>query len=367
MRICHVIWSAHFGGIERLVLDICHEQQRQGLQPSVLFGRAHGEFLRFFVESNIPVASGDFSSGFDCSPGKIRKTRDHLRGVDIVHSHTFVTPLALAIAAARTPSVHTDHGNFGFGRKLGWNDHLKRRLYCHFLRRYVGHLTFNSDFTRRTWEKLSMVPSVSRSVVPNGLPFAERNGRTAPPAPDLADILSGSFVVGTASRFAQFKRIDRLIDGFAKFARNRNTRLLIVGDGPLRAEITARIASHGLTDKTIMTGFRPDAQACQQWMDVCVIASQNESFGLAAIETLGLGKPTVVFVDGGGMADIVTGISPEDVVPNEDALAARLAHYHDHQPLPPERARAIASAAATYDIRTTAASFLRIYQQLSRS
>ena len=62
-----------------------------------------------------------------------------------------------------------------------------------------------------------------------------------------------------------------------------------------RPQLEALVGQLGLRDATHFTGFRQDARACQSFMNVCVFPSQNEPFGLVAVETLALGKPTIVF------------------------------------------------------------------------
>src|SRR5690606_19063250 len=124
------------------------------------------------------------------------------------------------------------------------------------------------------------------------------------------------------------KRVDRLIEGFARFQDGREAMLLIVGDGVERAALEARVDDLEIRAKTLFAGYQREVQAYQAAMDVCVFPSQNEPFGLVAVETLALGKPTVVFADGGGICEIVAGLDPSDVVENSDALAKRLAYYY---------------------------------------
>ena len=51
--------------------------------------------------------------------------------------------------------------------------------------------------------------------------------------PGIYKKIENKFVIGTSSRFAGFKRIDRLIDGFHKCGRFDESVLLLVGDGIL--------------------------------------------------------------------------------------------------------------------------------------
>lgn len=365
IRVLHILWSAHFGGIEKLVHDLALTQSsNEGMQVAILFGTAHGEFFRKFQDAGLECHVADLSHGADLSPWKLARAYRILKSFDVLHVHTFVVPLALVVALSGRHVVYTEHGNFGFGRKRLWADRIKRPLYRLFLRHWVDHLTFNSDWTRQVWEQRCGRTELRRSVVSNGISFEAANGTSHRSCTGLEPVLRDAFVVGTTSRFAGFKRIDRLIRAFGRFQKGRNTRLVLVGDGMLRPDLEALARDLGILDRTVFTGFRSDVCSCQGLMDVCVFPSQNEPFGLVAVETLALGKPTIVFADGGGIVDIVCPVCVEDVVENEDQLVERLSYYYEN----PEQIESTrvqrAEHAKTHDLKGTAASYKKLYQSL---
>ena len=146
------------------------------------------------------------------------------------------------------------------------------------------------------------------------------------------DFIADKFVVGTSSRFVGVKRIDRLIQGFALFAKDKNdVVLMLVGDGILKNQIEMWVKDQDIQSKTLLTGFQSAVRSYQNSMDVCVFSSQNEAFGLVAVETLGLGKPTIVFKDAGGMLEIVENEFNEDIVEDEQQLCSRLNYYYKNR------------------------------------
>jgi glycosyltransferase involved in cell wall biosynthesis len=365
IRVTHVLWEAHFGGIERLVHDVAVEQSKDPeLRVRIVFGNAVGNLLQLFEQAGLEIQNVGLTSGFDLSPRRVSRARKFMVETDVVHVHGFVPPLALAAWLARKPILYTEHGNFGFGRKQTSRDRAKSSLRRFFVRRCVNHLSFNSEFTRRVWEERNKNLQVTRSVVPNGIALNNLSLKSSADTTGLKSALGDAFVVGTSSRFARVKRLDRLVRGFARFSQGRNTRLLLVGDGILRSELETLVRNLGIEGKTIFTGFRQEVRAVQALMDVCVFPSQNESFGLVAVETLSLGKPTVVFADGGGIADIVRPVCGADVVADEDQLAARLTYHHEH----PDKLGAFCGQrteqARRYDICNTVTAFKSIYKSL---
>jgi glycosyltransferase involved in cell wall biosynthesis len=85
--------------------------------------------------------------------------------------------------------------------------------------------------------------------------------------------------------------------------------LLMVGAGGLdmhdcEEELKAYVDHHGLTNSVSFAGEVQDVQPFLQAADVFVLPSENEAFGISAIEAMANGLP-VVSSDAGGLADVV--------------------------------------------------------------
>jgi glycosyltransferase involved in cell wall biosynthesis len=366
MRILHTLWTAHFGGIERLVLDLAQAQSAsQDHQVDVLFGRGEGEMLEHYRSAALTFKSAHLRHGFDVTPSRMRELKQILSGYDVLHIHSF-TP-AMALAAAMTPAkiVYTEHGNFAIGRRATMIDRIKWQLLGHFLRRRVDFISFNSNHTRQIADHRYRLQAVQREVVYNGISFVPEVREETAMTPEIRDRIKGKFVVGTSSRFAAFKRIDRLIEAFAMFCREREAVLLLVGDGPLRVDFASMIQRLDIADKVVFAGYQANVRVYQDAMDVCVFPSQGEPFGLAAVETLALGKPTLVFRDSGGLAEIIGNCDTADVVDDVPQLAKRLEdHYAQRNHSDVMKARSRILYAHKFDIKTMAATFAVIYNRI---
>jgi glycosyltransferase involved in cell wall biosynthesis len=326
VRVVHYLWSAQIGGIERLVLDLAVAQRARGIDPAVLLGSGKGQLLDLYRSAPVPVEVGGLWGGADLSPRKLRRLTRLFAGFGVVHLHAFHPLVARAAEASGTPVVFTEHGAFGLGRRRTLADRAKRWLKRRFVNRGVSFVTFNSEHTRGLARSLFDLSGVPQEVVYNGTPV----GRPAASAPD-AEIEArcrGRFVVGAVSRFTRPKRLDRLLDGFARLG-DRDAVLLLVGDGAERKNLEAQARRLGIADAVLFAGYRTDATAYQRLMDVCVLPSEVESFGLAAVEALALGKPAIVFKDGGGMAEVMRGFEPRDVVSGVEELAVRIEEHRE--------------------------------------
>ncbi len=323
MNILHVLWSLEFGGIEKLVLDLASEQRRRGENVRVLVGQGRGHMAPLFAEVGHSVIDARLKNGFDPGWFRWREIRSVMKEAQVIHMHTFNPTFARFARASGRPIVFTEHGNFGHGRETTWRDKIKRTFMKWFLNRDVRYITFNSHYSRRLALARYGLQGVPNKVVYNGIRFPEDDVK-----PVRLPKWEGKFIIGTISRLAAFKRIDRLITAFAAMKVHNDCRLLIVGDGILKAELESMVREMELSNYVEFAGYQRDVAAFQSAMDVCVFPSQGEPFGLVAVETLALGKPTIVMQDGGGITEIIEPLSPDDVVGSVRGLTRRLEHYY---------------------------------------
>lgn len=103
------------------------------------------------------------------------------------------------------------------------------------------------------------------------------------------------FVIGHVGRFVEVKNHAFLIDTFAELHNmNPDARLLLVGDGELRAEIEERTGQLRIRDSVVFAGQRSDTWEYYQAMDVFVLPSTVEGLGIVAIEAQAAGLPCYV-------------------------------------------------------------------------
>ncbi|MCF2944971.1 glycosyltransferase [Paenibacillus tarimensis] len=113
------------------------------------------------------------------------------------------------------------------------------------------------------------------------------------------------FVYMTVGRMAQQKNHLQLIDSFAEVQkRHPDTTLLIIGDGPLRGEIMAKIKEKGLEGHVRCPGLRTDVPRLLRGADAFVLGSLWEGFPNVVIEAMASELP-VVATRTGGVAEVV--------------------------------------------------------------
>ncbi|SEN38333.1 glycosyltransferase [Lihuaxuella thermophila] len=113
--------------------------------------------------------------------------------------------------------------------------------------------------------------------------------------------------IGTAKGLTEVYGISNLIKAFAKLEKEfPHSRLLIVGDGPKRAEYEALVEELGIAHKATFTGFVANSEIPYyiNQMDIFALPSYRESFGVAAVEAQACGVPVVV-TNVGGLPEVV--------------------------------------------------------------
>ena len=155
-------------------------------------------------------------------------------------------------------------------------------------------------------------------------------------------------VIVHVSNFRPVKRVDRVVDAFARVAADRPARLLLVGDGPDRPAVEDRLRSIGLADRAVLIGTVDDLPALVRECAVLHLPSESESFGLAALEALASGVPVVASAVG-GLPEVVRDGETGFLVAVDDVagMALRIGQILDHPDLRATLGRAARADALT--------------------
>jgi len=104
-------------------------------------------------------------------------------------------------------------------------------------------------------------------------------------------------VIGFVGWFVAWHRLDELVSQFASLAASDiHLRLILVGDGPLRAALAAQATALGIADRVIFTGPVPHSAipAHLAAMDICVVPHSNEYRSpIKLFEGMARGRATV--------------------------------------------------------------------------
>jgi sugar transferase (PEP-CTERM/EpsH1 system associated) len=250
---------------------------------------------------------------------------------DIVHTRNLAA-LEMQLPTWWVGGCARVHGEHGWGsddpQGLASGPRRLRRLFRPFVQRYVA---LSGELQRYLVERVG-VSATRVERICNGVdtrrfaPAARRQPLEGSPFNDV-DLC----VVGSVGRMQTVKGQDLLTDAFiaalrAHPALAERLRLVMVGDGPLRAVCQQKLEQAGLAELAWLPGERRDVAALMRGFDAFVLPSRAEGISNTILEAMASGLP-VLATDVGGNAELVeAGRSGWLVAAGEvPALAAGLA------------------------------------------
>ncbi len=112
------------------------------------------------------------------------------------------------------------------------------------------------------------------------------------------------FIISHISNFRPVKRTIDVIDIFDRIARKLPARLLLIGEGPETILARRQVTKKGLVDKVKFLGNQSRVEAVLPLSDLFLLPSEEESFGLAALEALACGVP-VIGTEKTGLVEVI--------------------------------------------------------------
>ncbi len=327
IKVLHVIFEFKFGGIQRLVYDLVSTQvNNNAISTEILVLNNSGEFAQNFRKLNVNIHSINPRRTYLFNFKQLIKVFNCFKSADIIHFHGFHIFLSILAIISNTKTIYTEHGNFAFGRKKKIGDYILHTLRRYYYKWVVNIVICNSRFTKEYLKEKWGVEGNHIKVILNG---SNTNLKV-----DIKNInkikvsFQNNFIIGTTSRLAGFKRIDRLIEAFSIFASNKqDVQLVIVGDGSEKSSLENTVREKNLNN-VFFTGFKSNVFDYLSAFNLCVYPSQNEPFGLVAVEAYSAQKPVLVFDDSGGLKEIVSICDPGDIVGSIEEMAKKMDYYY---------------------------------------
>jgi len=303
MKVLHLIDSAGLYGAEMIVLSLMEEQKKMGLRPVLgsIGNRRAGEkpLEKAAREKGLEVRAFRMADGPNLAGALAVARWARGEGIDVVHSHGYKGNILMGFLPRRVkpmPLLVTLHGWTSAGKlsRMTLYEWLDRQSL-----RFADHVVAVSG-------RLLDVPSLAGilrgkfSHIPNGIPLAEGPDK-APPDQDIAAFCSEGPVVGSIGRLSPEKNYTSLVEAAGILhGEGRPVRLVLIGEGPKRAELEKRARDLGLSGKVLFAGYREDAARHLPLFDVFALPSLTEGQPVTILEAMRAGTPVIA----GAVGDI---------------------------------------------------------------
>lgn len=368
MRLCFALTSPVRGGVEEVVLALLQRLDPAEFElalaaPAPLLDAFAPDLARVRVDT-VAVRAENW-----LEPREVRRLAAFFRRwrPDIVNAHLFrsaavAAPLARAMRVPRV--VETYHGREGWrqGRRSG------TFIFDRAVARFCDCVIAVSEAAARFLIEGKGYPAAKVVVVPNGRDlsaFAPGGHRDAVRKELGIDRVAP--LVGVVGRLETQKGHRYLFDAWPAVVReDPDARLLVIGDGSLRADLERQVRSLRIADSVVFLGFRSDVPRLLDAVDGVALSSLYEGMPLTVIEASAMACPVVATAVDGTPEVIEEGITGWLVPPADPpALGRALVRMLGD----PEHARAVGRAGRErvlrkFDLATQVDATARVYRHV---
>ncbi len=292
-KIGHVIQALNFGRAETCLLDICKNINSKKFDVTVITFW-EGDLLEkeFHKLSDIKIINLNCFSRYDFRI--IFKLIKALKkeNPDIIHTHL---PIA---------GIYSRICNLFISVKIITTQHSVKYIknFFHMVDRFTAkwndYYVANSEYTKQFLVKYNYVEKKKIKVVPLGVDFSKLNKNKIDKTVIYKElnIPMGAFVVGHIGSF-KIQKGHKYIVEFAKKIIPNNPKIyfLLIGDGALFHSVKEEIQKMGMSDNILLIGKKNNIADYLKIMDIFMMPSVSESFGISILESMYMKLPVVAF------------------------------------------------------------------------
>jgi len=297
----------HGGGAERVMAYVCRGLDRSRFSVTLALGRRRGPNLPMIPPDVEVIELGADSGRAAVGPlvGLLRQRR-----FDVCLSMVQMNPaIMIARALARAPLPIVLSARNHYSRSLATEARFRsvKWLAVRALYPFADKLICVSEGVRDDLVERFGVP-LDRTVVihnPVEIDRIRELAREDPGDPWLAADATVPVAVAVG-KLMDAKGYPDMLRAFRAIRSRTAARLLILGEGPLRADIERRLGSLGLVDDVRLLGFRDNPYAYVARATLMLHAALYEGFPNVLVEAMACGIPVVATDCPSGPSEIIT-------------------------------------------------------------
>jgi glycosyltransferase involved in cell wall biosynthesis len=281
--VIHCITTLERGGAEKQLLILVKEQIKLGFSVTVISLKGKPDLNNELEFAGAKVCTDLLGSSFLVQVQKLKQFLKHNSGV--LHAHLPRSELLCFIASSKNKFLVTRHNSEQFFPKAP-------RIISSSISRYISkkfisclaisnavknHLESNNELRKNVLVRV-VYYGYDDSLPTRVLPLNKYR-------PSL---------IGTVGRLVSQKDQETLITAFAKYhEKNSKSHLLIIGDGVLRDSLKVFSKNLGISRNITWIKNTSDPHFFMKHMDLFILSSKYEGFGLVLLEAMQSGVPIV--------------------------------------------------------------------------
>jgi L-malate glycosyltransferase len=318
-HILYVLPYMNLGGTEKQAFSLMNNLQQQyhisllapdglGAKPFREAGFPYAEFPR--LEQNFLVGIRQFRRSL--------LALHRQKPIDLIHVHgAHELILLVKLFLPRVPVIFTVHGYHGRQSPVGYR---LAAIFCNWFAKQVITVSQSELQLLETHHlKVQKTTLIYNGVVENKPDVT----RMAQLTEQFALNSTTQIIIGTAARLSEAKGLRYLILAVAQLIdRYPEIRLVIAGEGELEAELRQLVLELKVSQHVVFAGYVADLHNLLSLIQIFVLPSIQEPFGLVCAEAMSLGKPIIGTNVGGIPEQVVQGVTGLIVPPGDPTALA---------------------------------------------
>ena len=370
--VVHLVDSLASANLESGLLNLIRHLPAERYRHAIVCLRDRGDYEAGLREQGIEIHNLHQQDGGLAHYLRLYRILRHLRPSLIQTRNRAGLPaqLVAALAGVRL-RVHGE-----YGRELAWHGRasLRERSLRRLLRPFTDHfVVVSSDLQRWLIDAVGAEPERVTQIA-NGVDSVQFHPRLGPAAAvgPPGFMHDGVFVIGSIGRMDDSSGQVQLVDAFLRLIASphpahQRLRLMLIGDGPTRAECQAMLNRAGAAARAWLPGARSDTAQLLRAMDLFVLPSLLEDRGNAILEAMASGLPVVATAVGCNAELVHAGFTGILVPPlSVELLAAAVSDYCRIPEMASRHgARARSQVIAKHSMPAMARDYLAVYDALT--
>lgn len=360
IKILHINTGLVAGGVERLLNDllpIFNKEENFQVDLYLLENKGNNLFEEELKKNNIKIIYSKYNNKFDIR--NIFEIRKLMKNYDIVHTHIFPSqfylPLSLIGLKNKPYLVTTEHSTSNKRRKYTVLSKIEKYLYLKYDK--IISISNETEIELKKWLKIKDKYRNKFQVIENGVNINKFYLNNIDVEEEFFKEERKNKIITMIGRFSVEKDQATLI----KTVKNiENICLFLVGDGERKEEYQNLVKELNIENKVKFLGVRNDIPKILKITDICVLSSNWEGFGLAAIESMAAGKP-VIASDVDGLKQIVERNGLIFEKGNERDLEEKIKFLLDNKKEYEKISKKCLEKAKEYDIQKMTEKYMKIY------
>jgi len=285
VKVLHVITTIEFGGAENQLKVLVREQITSGLEVHVVYLKGKPELEDLLKQSGATTHGFLMGESFLSQIVLLKKFTQTFDGV--VHAHLPRAELLSALAIRNRSLIVSRHNSEKF---FPGSPNILSKILSRFVEKRSNSVICISNAVRNYMFEINELSDHRKvSVIHYGYDreFNENQSTTK-------HFNHNSLTIGTVGRLVNQKDYPTLLKAFKQYLDSHpESQLLIVGEGKLREDLEHLAQQLEISHKVFWYGKTNKVYEVMQSMDIFVLASRYEGFGLVLLEAIQAQLPVI--------------------------------------------------------------------------